>query len=133
MRFNSGVDKKLYLLLFVLFFVLAIFFIVIQEHLVAAILFLPIAYISHLTKNTYYEINGKMLLIKAGFLYKKEIDIETIRAVHSSINLLSAPALSFDRLEIKYNKYDSILISPKNKQAFIQSLLQVNNAITIQI
>ena len=44
----------------------------------------------------------------------------------------SAPANSFDRIEIIYNKFDSIIISPENKQQFIESLLVINPDIKVK-
>jgi len=46
-------------------------------------------------------------------------DIKSVRATH---NPLSAPALSVDRLEIRYGKYAWVLISPKDRAAFIAAL-----------
>ena len=44
------------------------------------------------------------------------IDIKSIRKIIETYNPLSSPAASIDRLEIFYNKFDSILISPKDKK-----------------
>jgi len=49
-----------------------------------------------------------------------------IRKIEETNNPLSAPALSIDRLEIHFNKFDSLLISPKNKKDFIADLQQIN-------
>ncbi|GET46269.1 PH domain-containing protein [Capnocytophaga felis] len=78
-----------------------------------------------------YIIDQKQLIIKAGFLYKVKIDIETIRKIRKSNSILSSPAASFDRIEILYNKYDDILISPKDRTVFISDLLKINPNIEI--
>jgi len=44
-------------------------------------------------------------------------------------SILSAPALSFDRIEIFYNRFDSIVISPGDNAAFIADLKEINSAI----
>ena len=36
-----------------------------------------------------------------------------------------------DRIRINYNKYDEIFISPKEKQHFINKLLQINPKIQV--
>jgi hypothetical protein len=82
--------------------------------------------------NTYYVIDKESLKIKSGFLYNAIIDIHSIRKIEESNSPLSSPAASFDRLEIIYNKYDSILISPKDKHSFIQDILKINPSIEIK-
>jgi hypothetical protein len=39
---------------------------------------------------------------------------------------VSSPALSLDRLQLSYGKSKSIIVSPKNKSAFVDHLQQVN-------
>ena len=38
-----------------------------------------------------------------------------------------------DRIRINYNKYDEIFISPKEKQHFINQLLEINPDIQVSI
>lgn len=78
-----------------------------------------------------YIIDQEQLIIKTGFPYKVKIDIKTIRKIRKSNSILSSPAASFDRIEILYNKYDDILISPKDRAAFIADLLEINPNIEI--
>lgn len=89
----------------------------------ALIVVFVILFIIYLYFDTSYKITsaGK-LIIKGGFLIKREIDISSIKKIKATKNPLSAPALSLDRLEISYNKYDTILISPVDKPGFIQQL-----------
>lgn len=77
---------------------------------------------------TYYEIDAKQgtLYIQGGFLVREKIAIKNIRKITNSNSVLSAPALSIDCLEIHYNKYDSQLISPKNKKEFIAYIQELN-------
>ena len=58
--------------------------------------------------------------------------INTIYKISETYNPLSSPAGSIDRLEIKYNKSESVLISPKDKNAFINDLILVNPNIEVQ-
>jgi membrane protein YdbS with pleckstrin-like domain len=80
-----------------------------------------------------YTIDNSHLKIKGGFYYDKTIPIQKIRSIRETNNPLSAPAASMDRLEIKYNKYDTVLISPKEKQNFIDELLSVNPEIEVKV
>lgn len=88
-------------------------------------------FILYTLTNTVYIISGNMLHIKCGFLYNKKIDISTIKRIEESRSPLSSPAASMDRLEIIYNKFDSILISPKKKKKFIEEILKINSGITV--
>ena len=93
--------------------------------LTICILFIFINYLIFTTQYTIHS-NSKKLIIKSGFLVQKSIEIENIKEIKKSKSWISSPALSVDRIEIFYNKYDSILISPKNKEEFIQQLQQIN-------
>lgn len=84
--------------------------------------------------NTYYVVNSsqKSLIILSGLFFKKSIEIDSIKRVEDSNSLLSAPAMSMKRLEIIYNKFDSILISPKDKEGFVVALQEVKPEIIYQ-
>jgi hypothetical protein len=76
---------------------------------------------------TKYTItNDDKLHITCGILYNKKYDIHYITSVVKSNNLISSPAPSLDRIELKYGKYDLIVISPKSKITFIEELLKIN-------
>ena len=79
-----------------------------------------------------YIIDGDNLLIRCGF-QRKRISISQIIYVRRSHNLLASPALSVDRLEIVYKETytDSILISPRNRKEFVESLKTINPNIDI--
>jgi hypothetical protein len=79
--------------------------------------------------NTCYTISNNILKVKCGFLLNRSIPIESIKKIVPCHTILSAPALSFDRLEVFYNKYDSVVISPENKDDFIADLQNINPAI----
>lgn len=75
---------------------------------------------------TGYLLTDKQIKIMYGPL-KKTINISDISKINKSKNPLSAPALSFNRLEIVYGKfYDFTLISPVNEREFILKLLKEN-------
>lgn len=82
---------------------------------------------------TYYTITGSVLQVRSGFLINRSIDIATVKTIIHTHSMLSAPALSMDRLEVTYNTYDSIVISPKDKESFIAALKAVNNAIEVKL
>lgn len=82
--------------------------------------------------NTKYTFEKENLNVRFGFFLNKNIDIKTIRKISETNNLSSAPAASSDRLEIQYNVYNIILVSPKDKNGFIDSLLAINPNIEVE-
>jgi hypothetical protein len=90
-----------------------------------------LVFISHLLLNTYYVIDGKFMVVKSGFVVNKKNDITTINIVSETNSIISAPAASFDRLEIVYNGHNSILISSTDKIEFIGHIKRINPQIEI--
>lgn len=81
--------------------------------------------------NTKYYIRDEHVVIK-GILKDTLIPISSITSVRPTRNPLSAPALSMDRLEINHGKYDFALISPLEKERFVEELLKINPQIMIK-
>jgi hypothetical protein len=83
--------------------------------------------IAYLYIDTAYIITvDKKLRIKSGFLINKLIDIGTIKNIRATKDPIASPALSLDRIEIEYNQNESIIISPKEKDKFINHLKRLN-------
>jgi membrane protein YdbS with pleckstrin-like domain len=91
------------------------------------------AFIIHMFSTTYYVVADNNLTIKCGFLFNQTIPIQIITKISETRNPLSSPAVSIDRLEIKYNKYSTVLVSPAEKTDFIQTLLAINPAIQVRL
>lgn len=70
---------------------------------------------------TYYLIEEKNLVIRFG-PFKKTVPLASITSIRKTRNPMSSPAISLKRIEILYNRYDMVLISPKDRDAFIQVL-----------
>jgi hypothetical protein len=99
--------------------------------LVVPINLVVFAFVFILFRGTYYTINGNQLIIKAGFLFNKTLEISEVTKITETYNPLSAPAASLDRLEIKSNKtYE--LISPKDKDGFIAEMISLNPQIEVK-
>lgn len=90
-------------------------------------------FVMHMLYSITYSISGNLLLIKCGLFYRKTVDIDSIKSVRSTNNLLSSPAASFDRLEIRFNKFDSVIISPERKVQFVDQLLVINPSIIVKL
>nr|WP_068128745.1 PH domain-containing protein [Nosocomiicoccus ampullae] len=79
---------------------------------------------------TSYKIDDENLIVKNG-PFKSTIDIKSIKKLRATKTLLAGPALSIDRIEIQYKRYDSVIVSPKEKNKFIESLLSKNKSIKV--
>lgn len=72
---------------------------------------------------TKYIITDETLQIISG-PFGWNIPMDSILSVTQTQSAITSPALSFDRLEIKYGEEKIILISPKDQQQFIQKMGQ---------
>lgn len=131
--YKSKVSFVLLIIIFVVLF--GVFFKAFQALQIIPILICVILniLILFLFFNTKYTISQTNLNVNASFLVNKNIDIMTINKITSSKSILSAPAASLDRLEIFYNSFDSVLISPKFKQQFVNDLIKINPAIEVKL
>ena len=89
--------------------------------------------ILHMLYNTKYVIQGNQLKVFSGFIRFKPIDIQAIKKIKKTSNIISAPAASLDRIEVSYGRFDSLIISPRDKTGFAQALLEINPDITVKI
>lgn len=86
-----------------------------------------------LFKSTKYIVDDDKLIIRILFFRYATIDIQSITAIRETMNPISAPATSIDRLEITYAPNNTVLISPKRKHEFIQHLTTLNPNISVQL
>ena len=139
MKFKAKVDWWLKII-FATFLIINIWAIVglitgTSGDLLLAIIFAPInLFILPICLNTYYFLDEDDLLIKSGLGKGTRIAYSQIVSIYKTRNLISAPAPSLDRLEIKYryktsSSTDTIIVSPKDKQCFMNELLLKNEKI----
>ena len=93
----------------------------------------PLLFIAYIFTSIKYIIKDTTLIVKAGFSINEKIDISSIRKIEATNNIISSPAASFDRLEIFYKTYESIIVSPKNKDEFLSDLTRINPKIEIKL
>ena len=62
---------------------------------------LLLGFVSITLFNTKYIIDGELLYIKCGFLPKEKCFISQIVKIKNTHNIISAPAISLDRIEIR--------------------------------
>ena len=82
--------------------------------------------ILHMFFNTTYKIEKEKLHIKCGFFKYNPVNIMEMKKVSKSSNVISSLAASFDRIEIKYGKFEELIISPKHKTKFVEDLQKIN-------
>jgi hypothetical protein len=98
---------------------------------VVILMILIVAFVAHLFATTKYTVDNTTLIVKSGFFVNIKVDVLSIKEIAETNTWLSAPATSLDRLEITYNKYDSVIISPRNKAEFIADMLAINSQIKV--
>ena len=77
--------------------------------------------------STKYVFKDEYLLVKVGFFTAGKIDYKLIKRIKSTRDMISSPALSMDRVEIRYRAKSGrfnrkILISPVDKEGFANEL-----------
>lgn len=82
--------------------------------------------------DTKYKIENEILYCNSG-PFNAKIEIKTITQIIKNTTLWYGLKLSLSHngLIIKYNKWDEIYISPKDKDGFINELLKINSAIVV--
>lgn len=98
-----------------------------------AVILVVSAFIIHLFSSTRYIIQEDELIIKSGFTYNITVKINTITKISSTNDISSAPATSLDRIEIRYNESDRVVISPARKVEFVRHLTTLNPRIFVSL
>lgn len=133
-KYKAKVSYEMLVAIFLLFFIPVIFGIVNNGinkgfYVLIGILIPSYVFILHMFLKTEYKIENEKLTIKCGIIFNKTIDISKIKKISKTKSLMSSPAPSFDRIELKYGKFDEIIISPKDKISFANHLTQINTEI----
>lgn len=79
---------------------------------------------------TGYTIKDDSLKIQYG-PFKWKLKIDEIHSIREIKNPFTDPALSMDKLEINYARFNTVGISPKNKMEFVSHLRKRNSNIKI--
>ena len=88
-----------------------------------------ILFFVHLLLTTNYTIEDGQLRIRCGVFRYAPIDIASITRITETRNPLSSPALSLDRLNIRYGNRREVMISPKDKAGFLAAIQRINPAV----
>jgi hypothetical protein len=82
---------------------------------------LAIALIVSLMLATYYVVDRGTLIIRSG-PFRFKVPVNQIKSVRATRSLLSSPAMSLDRLLIRYGKKRRIMVSPEDKTGFLKAI-----------
>ncbi len=88
---------------------------------VGAVMLLMVLLIVSLLFRTYYSVEGDTLRVVSG-PFRWRVPIAEIESLEPTRNPLSSPALSLDRLRIRYSGGKAIMVSPADKQRFAKAL-----------
>lgn len=131
MKFNSAVDSWFYLVIGAVLLTLLVT--VIPQlwsgqvsHIFAIVIIgfslgLPL----WLLFSTYYQVSEDFVLVKSG-PFSWRVRISEIQSAKRSRNILSSPALSLNRIELRYGQGKIIFVSPKDQQGFLLSIGHAN-------
>jgi hypothetical protein len=126
--YRSKIDWWLIIIIFIVFCYPMIEGILTKDYIMFSISFGVLSLVFLMFKSIKYKIDGEQLQI-----WWTKIDINSIKRIYSTHNPLSSPALSLDRIAVVYNKYDEVLISPKEREDFIREVLKINPNIVVEL
>ena len=75
---------------------------------------------------THYTFQDDLLIVRGG-PFRWRINVGTITSVTATNNPLSSPALSLDRLRIEHANGRAVMISPKDREGFLEELKAVRS------
>ncbi|PCE65965.1 PH domain-containing protein [Sediminicola luteus] len=86
-----------------------------------------LGYIVYLFFGTYYIVDSEgILYIKCGGIFNRKMDISRITKVTATIDGISAPAPSFNRLALEYSLGNNTMVAPKDRLGFVKALREHN-------
>lgn len=97
-----------------------------------ALLVILTAFIVDTLVNIRYIIDHKTLRVQSGLFDKRQFDIDRITEIARTTSLESAPAASMDRIQLRLEKRQRLILSPRQRQAFIDHLLRINPRIVVK-
>jgi hypothetical protein len=90
-----------------------------------------LALYSWLVRGTRYEVDDRSLTVRAP-LTRAVVPLDSIYKLRRSATLLAAPALSLDRIEVLASKGPYVVVSPREKLAFIRAIRERNAAVALE-
>jgi hypothetical protein len=96
------------------------------------LLFIPAGVLLYLYFGTYYRIEENHIFYQSAFVSGK-VNINSINRIAKNKTTLVGlkPATASNGILITYNQHEEIYLSPENKDKFIESLVKINNKISV--
>lgn len=91
-----------------------------------------LVFASSLIFNTKYIIENETLSIKLGILPIEKYSIQQIQSIQNTNTIMATPAISLDRIEIRFTNRKAVVISPLDKHRFIEYVCKVNPTIVVK-
>lgn len=137
-KYPSKISYGLLIFIFIVFYGPLVPHLLLQGYdkaMLGILVFLTIAFgfVIHLFFATAYTVDDGKLHIRCGFITYRPIDICAITEISKTKSAMASPAASFDRIEIRYGKFDSVIISPKDQTGMVRHLLSINPDIKDQL
>ena len=92
--------------------------------------FLATAFIVWVFGSTYYVITADSLIVRAGPI-RRTVPLRSVQRLRATHNPLSSPALSLDRIEVRYGS-KRVLISPEDKRGFVSAVMKRSPAVVLE-
>lgn len=131
--YKSGISRGL--LIFIVLFLLSCFALLLallSAWVGIVLLVIFSLFIVDTLVNTRYIIEEKNLWVRCGIFAKSRYDIDHIVEISKTDSWESAPAASLDRIRLRVSRFQSIIVSPRQQQAFIDHLLRINPNIVVK-
>ena len=131
-RFSSKVDWWYFALMAAVALSLAVAApaVVADRWWMAVVLASPLALLIWNLLSTSYVVSGDTLTVRC-LLLRKTVCLAAVTRLRASRDIRSSPALSLDRIEVLYGN-DSVLVSPKDKAAFVNALRARKPSIVVE-
>lgn len=128
-RFKSRIDRWIYAVLVLSLVVdvalLAIVVVVVPDPVVVTLVVIGLlataALIGSILMSTHYTVDKEFLRIVSG-PFRFRVRLDDIHSVKATRNPLSSPALSMDRLMIRYGKNRRVMVSPNDRRGFLKAI-----------
>lgn len=108
------------------------FYVSLREGALAGLIVSPIApaLVAWIWRTTRYDVTASSLEVRCAFLHRS-IPLPSITHLRRTTSILSAPALSLDRIEVQHAA-GSIVISPRDRDRFVRAILARNPAVNAE-
>ncbi len=93
-----------------------------SDRIVTVVLLVPtLSLLVSMYFGTYYEVQHDHLIIRCG-PFRQTLSFDRITAIAPTRSIYSAPALSRDRLQVSFDTYGKVQISPADRTGFLAAM-----------